>query len=280
LPKRHKAPLIGAFLFSDILSRGIQDESFMSFPQSHNSYHRLRQACLATATREFNARGKSVLRCEYCQLAQKACICTWKPVGKISCEFILLMHREELFKPTNTGRLIADVFPDQTRAFCWSRTEPDPELIQLMRDPTRLPLIVFPDETRVHSFEKNAAENLPFSEMVSDRLVSFILLDGTWKQSGRMFHLSRWLDELSTFSLTDVRAGDYAVRKSHQQEYVSTAEAAAACLDAIGDSASADLLRDYFAVFNQHYLATRGGYTPEISEIHQRLSTFLEAGKE
>ena len=246
----------------------------MNFPKP-NSYQLLRQQCLATATREFNARGKSVARCENCQLALKACICHWKPAGNISCEFILLMHREELFKPTNTGRLIADVFPDQTLAFCWSRTEPDPELIQLMRDPTRLSLIVFPDETRVHRFEKNTSGKID-----SDRLLTFILLDGTWKQSGRMFHLSRWLDELSTFSLTDVRAGDYAVRKSHQQEYVSTAEAAAACLDAFGDSSSADLLRDYFAVFNQHYLATRGGYTPETSEAHQRLSSFLQVPEE
>lgn len=242
----------------------------MTLPKSLNSYHRLRQECLANATRVFNARGKSVVRCEDCQLGQKTCICAWKPVGKISCEFILLMHREELFKPTNTGRLIADVFPDQTRAFCWSRTEPDLELIQIMRDPKRLPLIVFPDETRAHRFEKNAS-----GKMASDRLLTFILLDGTWKQSGRMFHLSRWLDELSTFSLTDVRAGDYAVRKSHQQEYVSTAEAAAACLDIFGDPSSADLLRDYFAVFNQHYLATRGGYLPELSEPHRRLSAVL-----
>ena len=246
----------------------------MNFPKP-NSYQLLRQQCLATATREFNARGKSVARCEHCQLALKACICHWKPAGNISCEFILLMHREELFKPTNTGRLIADIFPDQTRAFCWSRTEPDTELIQILRDPNRLCLIVFPDETRVHPIEQSASGNL-----VSDRLLTFILLDGTWKQSGRMFHLSRWLDDVSTFSLSNVKAGDYAVRKSHQDDYVSTAEAAAACLDVVGESSSANLLRDYFAVFNQHYLATRGGYSPDVSDAHRRLSEYLHAIKD
>lgn len=235
-----------------------------------NKYRQLRQTCLANATREFNARGKSVVRCLDCQLAQKACLCAWRPTSHISCEFILLMHREELFKPTNTGRLIADIFPKQTHAFCWDRTTPDFELIQLLRDPKRLPLIVFPDETRSHFSEKNNSHII----FPADAIVTFILLDGTWKQSGRMFHLSRWLDEVSTFPLSNVVAGDYAVRKSHQQDYVSTAEAAAACLDAIAENKNANLLRDYFCLFNQHYLATRGGYQPALSEAHNRLSAF------
>lgn len=236
-----------------------------------NQYQQLRQICLANATREFNARGKSVVRCAICQLAQKACICSWRPSTNIQCEFVLLMHREELFKPTNTGRLIADIFPRQTHAFCWHRTEPDPELIQLLVDPKRLPLIVFPDETRSYPFEKNNS-NIIFP---LDVIPTFILLDGTWKQSGRMFHLSRWLDQVLTFSLPEVSVADYVVRKSHQQHYVSTAEAAAVCLDMAGEMLAASLLRDYFYIFNQHYLATRGNYEPLQTEIHKRLSEFI-----
>lgn len=235
-----------------------------------NKYQQLRQRCLANATREFNARGKSVVRCTDCQLAEKACICNWRPNANIQCEFVLLMHREELFKPTNTGRLIADIFPDQTHAFCWSRTEPDPELIKLLRDPGRLPLIVFPDSDRSFSVEKNHKNNI----FPDDAIVTFILLDGTWKQSGRMFHLSRWLDAVATVSLSGIFAGEYAVRKSHQEDYVSTAEAAAACLDLVAENEKADLLRDYFYLFNQHYLATRGNYEPQMTEIHQRLVAF------
>lgn len=240
-----------------------------------NSYHQLRQFCLANATREFNARGKSVLRCENCQLAMKACICAWRPQTNIPCEFILLMHREELFKPTNTGRLIADIFPQQTHAFCWSRTQPDPNLLAILNDPRRINLIVFPDESTDSSMSSSVTIDESFVCSHPDKIITFMLLDGTWKQSGRMFHLSRWLDNIPSVSLPDVTAKSYAVRKSHLDTYLSTAEAAALCLNLVGDNQAADLLRDYFGIFNQHYLATRGGYAPETSEIHQRLSAFI-----
>lgn len=246
---------------------------------SMNSYHQLRQYCIANSTREFNARGKSVVRCESCQLAIKACICAWRPQTNISCEFILLMHREELFKPTNTGRLIADIFPQQTRAFCWSRTQPDPNLLSILNDPRRINLIVFPDESTEGSISPSVTVDESFVHSHSDKIITCILLDGTWKQSGRMFHLSRWLDNIPCVSLPDVMTKSYAVRKSHLEHYLSTAEAAALCLDLIGDTQSANLLRDYFGIFNQHYLATRGGYTPETTEIHQRLSAFMDASE-
>jgi DTW domain-containing protein YfiP len=241
-----------------------------------NSYHQLRQVCLANSTREFNARGKSVIRCQNCQLAIKACICHWRPQTQISCEFILLMHREELFKPTNTGRLIADIFPKQTQAFCWQRTQPDDNLLAILSDLRRINVIVFPDESTEDSTSPPVTIDEFFVQSNQDKIITFILLDGTWKQSGRMFHLSRWLDNIPCVSLPDVTTKSYAVRKSHLENYLSTAEAAALCLDLVGDNLSADLLRDYFNIFNQHYLATRGGYAPETTEIHQRLSAFID----
>lgn len=241
-----------------------------------NSYHRLRQFCLAKATREFNARGKSVVRCQTCQLAIKACICNWRPSATINCEFILLMHKEELFKPTNTGRLVADVFPEQTHAHCWQRTQPDAELILKLQDPNRINLIVFPD-SKEKSIEVKLDET--WSQIYQNKIITFILLDGTWKQSGRMFHLSRWLDKIPRISLPDLTPKSYAVRKSHLENYLSTAEAAALCLDLVGEELHAELLRDYFGVFNQHYLATRGGYSPEITQVHQRLSAFISTSE-
>jgi len=248
-----------------------------------NSYHQLRQTCLANATREFNARGKSVVRCQICQLSIKACLCHWRPETTISCEFILLMHREELFKPTNTGRLIADIFPQQTQAFCWQRIEPDAGLISILNDPQRINLLVFPDDSVESPKPSSRPETVTiddaFAQSHQNKIITFILLDGTWKQSGRMFHLSRWLDNIPCVYLPDVTTKSYAVRKSHQDNYVSTAEAAAVCLDLMGETHSAHLLRNYFHLFNVHYLATRGGYTPEITAIHSDLLAFIEASE-
>lgn len=236
--------------------------------QYPNQYLRLRAERLAESTREFLARGKSVVRCESCQLAQFACICPWRPSLTSRCEFVLLMHRNEVFKPTNTGRLIADLLPGQTHVFCWSRTEPSEELLALLSDSRRRCVLVFPMEAgNTVSDQREVIGELP----EDDKLTTFILLDGTWKQSGRMFHLSRWLDSVPCVQLPESIVRGYAVRKSHQEHYVSTAEAGGLCLLMAQESRVADALFDYFQLFNIHYLATRAVQAPAMGELHSRL---------
>lgn len=238
-------------------------------PSFQNQFHLLRERCLAESTTEFTARGKSVIRCDQCQLAAYACICQWRPQVVSQVEFVLLMHRIEVFKPTNTGRLIADVFPQQTHAFCWSRTTPEQALLALLQDKQRQCFIVFPADTP----EAKAKPRPVFTELPSNgKINTFILLDGTWKQSSRMFHLSRWLEDVPCVSLPEGSLRGYAVRKSHQDDYLSTAEAAALCLQMAGEAANSELLLNYFQLFNEHYLATRGCYPPVIGDLHQQLA--------
>lgn len=236
-----------------------------------NQYLRIRAQRLALSTREFFARGKSVVRCELCQLAKFACLCPWRPTMSANCEFVLLMHRDEVFKPTNTGRLIADVLPAQTHVFCWSRTEPDEKLLLLLGDPCRRCVLVFPAEAAsTASIPHEIISTLP----EDDKITTFILLDGTWKQSGRMFHLSRWLDAVPCVQLPEVLVRGYAVRKSHQEHYLSTAEAAGLCLQMARELRVADALIDYFQLFNLHYLATRATQPPLIGEVHARMLSY------
>lgn len=82
------------------------------------------------------------------------------------------MFDTEPMKPSNTGRLIADILPD-TQAFGWSRTEPDPLLLAAVRNPAYQPLVVFP-----------AAYADPGREVLTTPPASgkpplFIMLDGT-----------------------------------------------------------------------------------------------------
>lgn len=240
----------------------------MQNPKIKNQFQLLRERCIAESTTEFSARGKSVIRCEHCQLAVYACICMWQPQLDSSVEFVLLLHRIEIFKPTNTGRLIADLLPTQTHAFCWSRTEPEQILLDLLRDEKRQCFIVFPADTP----EAKAKSREVFTELPNNKKIkTFILLDATWKQSGRMFHLSRWLEHVPCISLPEGVLRGYAVRKSHQDDYFSTAEAAALCLQMAGEQKNSEILLDYFQLFNEHYLSTRGCYPPMVGDLHQRL---------
>lgn len=228
-----------------------------------NAFLRLREQRLAEATREFRARGASVLRCDDCQLAQQACICAYRPRLESRSEVVLLMHRNEVFKPTNTGRLIADVLPAQTHVFCWHRTTPDTALLAMLADPARRCCVVYPDDEGVVIDPQTLGQ--------PDRITTFILLDGTWKQGRRMLTLSRWLDAVPRLALPETLLRGYAVRKSRLSHQLSTAEAGALCLQLAGDAEQAETLLDYFALFNQHYLATRGCYAPEVGDLHARL---------
>lgn len=230
-----------------------------------NQYLQLRDECLRASTRQFLARGASVSRCERCQLATFACICPWRPRLRSRFEFVLLMHRDEVFKPTNTGRLIADALPGQTHVFCWSRTEPDPRLLALLAEPDRECFVVFP-------LPEGSERRVTDQVVCSGKKQTFILLDGTWKQGGRMFHLSQWMKHLPCLALPAEVLRGYAVRKSHQENYLSTFEAAALTLELADEQSNSRWLLDYFALFNRHYLATRQCVPPEYGEVHQRLA--------
>lgn len=227
------------------------------------NFQQLRAKRIAEATREFRARGKSVVRCATCQLADYACVCRFRPQLQSRSEFVLLLHRNEVFKPTNTGRLIAEVLPQQTHVSCWHRTEPEAGLLQLLAADERQCCIVFPDEN---------GPQLATTDLETTRKInSFILLDGTWKQARRMITLSRWLDEVPRLKLPDTLLRGYAVRKSAHAHQLATAEAAALCLELAGEQQQSHTLLDYFTVFNRHYEATRGCYAPEVGDVHTRL---------
>ncbi|WGL18540.1 DTW domain-containing protein [Microbulbifer bruguierae] len=235
------------------------------------SYTRLRAQELAKSTKPFLAKGKSVKRCGDCQMGEFACMCAWRPAAESAVEFVLLMHRKELFKPTNTGRLIIDTFPG-TRAYLWNRLEAPEELKALLNDPARQCYVVFPADDS-GTTTRRVVQSLP----ATSKKITLILLDGTWKQCSRMVGLSRWLDGVPCLSLPETLVRSYTVRDSGKSDRFSTIEAAISCLLLAGEAEPAQTLQHYFSVFNQHYLATRGVCTPEPGESHDFLQGVLEA---
>ena len=236
------------------------------------AFHRLRQACLARSTRPFLARGKSVRRCSACLLAEPVCICAWAAARHSAVDFVLLLHRDEVFKPTNTGRLIADILPANTLAFEWSRTEPAAELLALLADPERYPAIVFPAEEGGDRQVHTAVPDL------HGKRLTLILLDGTWRQASRMFRSSTWLAGIPALTFTEPQVGRYTVRKKIRDGQLATAEAAAELLRLCGEDANGEALEDYFMVFNEHYLATRSGQPVAHLPAHQRLAVSRQQG--
>ncbi|TRX57122.1 tRNA-uridine aminocarboxypropyltransferase [Thalassomonas sp. M1454] len=235
------------------------------------------------STTEFRARGYKIIRCEVCRLGVDNCICNLRQQANSHCAFALLMYDNEVLKPSNTGRLIADVIPD-THAFLWHRTEPNTELQQLIADPNYQAFLIFPGEY-AHA-EQQVYERKPV-DFDNSKIPLFILIDATWRQAKKIFRKSDYLAKLPIVTIpaleqtklenskvkapeykesvepqnTDDRHSEliynfdsrYQMRKAEKEGQLATAEVAAKVLDMFGDSDSAMHLDLWFDVFSYRY---------------------------
>ena len=276
-----------------------------------NAVQRLYQYRKSLSTTVYKSRGQRVIRCDKCCLAQQHCICDIAPENQIerksNAGFLLLMYDTEVFKPSNTGKLIADVIPD-TYAFLWSRTVENLELLAVINDPKWQPYVVFPAQY--------AQEN---REVVQQKVVCkegkrplFIMLDGSWREAKKMFRKSPYLDKFPMVSfdptLFDVanvsecitaeggasrnrESGDsdenqprYHLRVSSGTNQFSTAEVSARVLAMAGETVNAKVLDLWFDVFSYQYQksvcqSNRGN--PNAQLVYQAYidKTFPELGK-
>ncbi|WON75953.1 tRNA-uridine aminocarboxypropyltransferase [Serratia sp. UGAL515B_01] len=220
-----------------------------------NAVLRLRQFRLDNATRPYRARGCRVVRCQNCLLPQQNCLCATIKPQHANSRFCLIMFGTEPLKPSNTGRLIADILPN-TQAFIWSRTHVAPDLLDVINDPSRQPYVVFP--ASYADPERPVFSSLP----TNGKAPLFIMLDGTWSEARKMFRKSPYLDQFPVFSLNVLAASGYQLREASRTEQHCTAEVAAALLQQAGDEQAARGLSEHFSYFREQYLIGKP-YRPE-----------------
>lgn len=214
-----------------------------------NAVLALRAKQLETSKREFNARGGKMIRCDHCLLAVNYCICAGIEVA-MQCQsaVCMLMSHNESYKPSNTGRLIADIIPDHY-AFRWQRTEVEPELLALLANPAYQGIIVFPQD------------NLPAERFITSvprelgKKPLFIFLDGTWREAKRMIRKSPYLDNLPIISITPDKLSEYKLRVAAFDNHLGTAEVAILVLELAGEHDAATKLEKHFIDFREAYLA-------------------------
>ncbi|WP_110598528.1 tRNA-uridine aminocarboxypropyltransferase [Salinicola lusitanus] len=205
--------------------------------------------------REFKARGSFVERCEGCRLPALNCLCPYRVTATSDAQVWLLTHPYEHNKPTNTGRLIADVLP-QTETFTWYRTAPEARLLELLADRRYVPFVVFPDDQP--DYQHRVVDERAVIGAKQDGFIPvFILIDGTWRQARRIFRKSPYLENLPVLPLHTDRLTRYRLRKPASAAHLCTAEVAAELLRKTGDAVAANVLDDYFDAFNESYAASR-----------------------
>ncbi|MCE0558456.1 tRNA-uridine aminocarboxypropyltransferase [Motilimonas sp. E26] len=212
-----------------------------------HAVQRLYQARMQRVTRPYLARGANVVRCKLCMINAHLCICAHRPSIKSQAAFMLVMYDDEVLKPSNTGRLIADVASD-CHAYIWSRTEPERAMLDTINDPKYQAFVVFPGEYA-------ASERVVSQpEVPLGKIPLFILLDASWSQARKMFKKSPWLAHLPVLSFAPDLVSRYLIRKSVQDHQLATAEVAALVYDSINEPKNGALMNAWFDVFKEHYL--------------------------
>ncbi len=226
-----------------------------------HAFHRLYQHRVSLSTKPFNARGCKVKRCPYCQIKQDACLCDIQPDIDSNVAALLLLSENEVMKPSNTGRLIADTIKD-THVFQWNRTEPDEEILALLSGQYYQPIVVFPDE--YVDDKSRLVEQLPENDE-SAKPFLFIFIDGSWREARKIFRRSDYLQNLPVLSINPERVSEYVMRKSDNEQHLSTAEVASLVLQEACEPHAAKTLQLWFEAFRESYMLSKTRYKSDLT---------------
>lgn len=239
-----------------------------------HAFHRLYQQRLEKSTKPFNARGCKVQRCQFCQVSEKHCICEHQPNIQSDIAVMLLVSDNEVFKPSNTGRLILDTV-QEGYVFQWSRTEPEQEMLKLLSNEDYQPIVIFPDEY-VDNKSRLIAGNA--REFCADKKPLLIFLDGSWREARRIFRKSPYLDSLPVLSIQPDTISRYMMRRSDNEQHLATAEVASLVFAELKEQDAADTLAHWFEAFKESYLLSKS--RGKVDEQRPALETYIRSQKE
>ncbi|EKF9166127.1 DTW domain-containing protein [Vibrio cholerae] len=226
-----------------------------------HAFHNLYQYRLERSTKPFLARGGKIKRCLYCLVELTHCLCAHQPDIESQVAVLLIVSENEVFKPSNTGRLIADTVKE-THVYQWSRTEPNPEMLALLSNPAYYPVLIFPAETE----EDKTRVLSPIPTEFAGKKPLLVLIDGSWREAKRIFRKSPYLAPLPWVSVEPERLSQYIMRKSENEQHLATAEVASLVLEMFGDRHSAMTLSLWFEAFKETYLTCKSRNKPSITK--------------
>ncbi len=182
-------------------------------------------------------------RCPSCALAPRWCICGLVAPVTTAIPVLVLIHRQELAKPSSTGSLVARVMPG-AGVHAYSR-------ISRHLPPTGLPDDAAPPGHELLVLHPAGAALEPAA--AGSPPPCLLLLDGTWRQAAEMLRAVEGLGRCVRLPAHAPRASRFWVRQQRAAGCLATAETLAIALDLLGDAAAAGGLRLHFEL---HVLAT------------------------
>lgn len=191
--------------------------------------------------------------CNECGLPIINCICQKSAKVSTKAKFWILSSEREFYRPSNTARLLKLINPNSTEILLWERTKSPEQLIETIRQENYTVFVVFPAEN-----EELEKRKVQFEQ--TEKIPAFIILDGTWKEAGRIFRKSYFLNDLPIVSIKPNYQTNFDLRRGAAEGNLCTIEAVIEILKMNGEIETSQVIDDYFKLFLKSYKAGVSGH--------------------
>lgn len=190
-------------------------------------------------------RNNAAQRCRRCRLHGNLCFCALIPRIETRTRVVLLIHRYEDRKTTNTGRLAVECLPNSEVVVRGHDGAPD---APVRWDPATTPLLLFPHE------DATPIEELP----APSRPVTLFVPDGTWRQASKMRARVPGLCDVPCVRLPPGAPSAYRLRTEAHAQGLATMEAIARVLGVLEGAEVQRGLEDTLRTMVERTLWARG----------------------
>jgi DTW domain-containing protein YfiP len=174
------------------------------------------------------------------------CVCSLIPRVETRTRVVLVIHRVEARKPSNTGRLAAACLPNSAVLV---RGHADAPSAPFAPAPGSRPLLLFPHEDAVPLGPVHAAGEGP---------VTLVVPDGTWRQASKVRQRVPGLRDVPCVSLPPDVPSIYRLRAEAHEHGLATLEAIARALGLLEGPHVRRALEHVFRAMVERTLWSRG----------------------
>lgn len=189
-------------------------------------------------------RDNAGLRCTVCRLPRPLCVCASLPDIAARTRLLVVVHRDEEPKPTNTGLLAARSVRGARVVVVGDRARPLPDPLLARGERA---VVLFPDAD---------AESL--ARYADGGPLTLVVPDGSWRQAARIARRVPKLAELPRVGLPPGPPTRYRLRAEPRAGGLATLEAIARALAVLEGEAAVAPLLELFTRFVDRTLWLRG----------------------
>jgi len=191
--------------------------------------------------------------CNKCGLPIINCLCDKAPKVKTDAKIWILSTEKEFYRASNTARLLELVNPNSTEIFLWERTRIPEKLVANLNNEMYEAFLLFPIENSETELRKVEYKN-------TGKIPAFIIIDGTWKETRKIFRRSAYLETLPIITLEPAFKSNYDLRRGVVDGNLCTIEVAMEVLKLNGETEPSQVINEFFNLFLKSYKAGSSGH--------------------